>query len=90
MNKHLKVLVLTILLCITAVISCFLSKYKVENHQFEKQWGLCNKGQTIRGVKGSKDIDINVIKAWNITKGSKNVIVGILVQCFQNNYANNA
>lgn len=48
------------------------------NEQFINQWGLYNNGQEIDGTKGTKNIDINILKAWEITKGSGDVIVGVL------------
>lgn len=44
----------------------------------KEQWGLKNNGQNIKKSKGVKDVDINIIQAWNYTKGDKNIIVGIL------------
>lgn len=41
-------------------------------------WGLQNKGQEINGKKGLQGIDINIIKAWEYTKGNADIIVGIL------------
>ncbi|MCL2343637.1 MAG: hypothetical protein FWC62_07050, partial [Firmicutes bacterium] len=45
---------------------------------FSYQWGLYNQGQVINEKKGEKGIDINILKAWEITKGSSDVIVGML------------
>jgi len=46
--------------------------------KYSKQWGLYNYGQIINGTKGQKGVDINILKAWEITKGSPNVVIGIL------------
>lgn len=49
-----------------------------KDSKFNLQWGLYNKGQEIEGVNGTAGIDIDVLKAWKITKGSPNVVVGVL------------
>ena len=41
------------------------------------QWAVYNSGQTINDIKGTPGIDINVVPAWNTTKG-EGLIVGIL------------
>ncbi|MFZ3371914.1 MAG: S8 family peptidase, partial [Desulfitobacteriaceae bacterium] len=43
--------------------------------QFCNMWGLQNSGQTINGYTGVPGIDINTPSAWDVTKGSNNVIV---------------
>ncbi len=45
---------------------------------FSLQWGLYNNGQIIQNKKGVRGIDINILKAWEITKGSPEVFVGVL------------
>ena len=45
---------------------------------FEQQWALRNHGQAIEGIKGRSEVDLNILKAWEITKGSPEVLVGIL------------
>jgi len=42
------------------------------------QWGLNNTGQTIAGVKGAVDADIDAPEAWDITTGSKGVVVAVI------------
>lgn len=46
----------------------------VNDQYFSLQWGLSNTGQN----GGTKGIDINYLKARDITKGDKNVIVAVL------------
>ena len=48
------------------------------SNKFVNQWALCNHGQKIKDQDGLKGIDINIIKAWELTKGSPDVTVGIL------------
>lgn len=50
----------------------------LNNNFMKQQWGLNNYGQTINDIKGIKGIDINILKAWEITKGSSDVVIGIL------------
>ena len=46
--------------------------------KFNEQWALYNIGQAINSQIGVQGIDINIVKAWDITLGSQDVIVGIL------------
>jgi subtilisin family serine protease len=48
------------------------------DQRFNEQWGLLNNGQVVSGEAGVPGIDIGATKAWDITTGSPNVIVGIL------------
>lgn len=48
----------------------------VNDQYFSLQWGLNNTGQN----GGTKGIDINYLKARDITKGDKNIIVAVLDQ----------
>ncbi|HUP14446.1 MAG TPA: S8 family serine peptidase [Acidimicrobiia bacterium] len=45
---------------------------------FGDLWGLNNTGQTVNGVAGTVDADIDAPEAWNITQGNANVLVGII------------
>jgi subtilisin family serine protease len=45
--------------------------------QFNQLYGLQNTGQTINGVVGFPFADMGAIKAWDITTGSRNVVVAI-------------
>lgn len=51
---------------------------KPNDPMFKNQWGLQNTGQSIEKQKGTFGIDIDILKAWQITKGSPNVVVGVL------------
>ncbi|WP_416147635.1 S8 family serine peptidase [Salipaludibacillus sp. HK11] len=42
------------------------------------QWALLNFGQDVNGEKGIEGYDINAQEVWEITKGNKDVLVGIL------------
>ncbi len=46
--------------------------------RYNEQWGLLNNGQAINGQAGAVGVDIGAEKAWDITTGSNDVIVGIL------------
>ncbi|MHB1395030.1 MAG: S8 family serine peptidase, partial [Clostridia bacterium] len=46
--------------------------------RFNEQWGLLNNGQEVEGYTGRTGVDINAVNAWNITKGSPAVVVGVL------------
>ncbi|MFZ5968225.1 MAG: S8 family serine peptidase [Bacillota bacterium] len=45
---------------------------------FDQQWGLYNTGQEAGGEVGRQGVDINIQPAWDLTKGSQAVIVGVL------------
>lgn len=45
---------------------------------FKDLWGLSNTGQSIKGKPGVTGIDINALKAWDITTGSEDIVVGIV------------
>lgn len=47
---------------------------------FMRQWGLANQGQNIvmGGIEGNYGSDIGALKAWEINKGSKDVVVAII------------
>ena len=44
----------------------------------DEQWALNNNGQIINEVKGTKGIDINIKKAWEITTGHPDVLVAVV------------
>ncbi len=48
------------------------------DHRFIEQWALKNDGQEIEGMPGRIGVDINAVNAWDITKGSQQVAVGLL------------
>ncbi len=45
--------------------------------QFNRLWGLNNTGQTIEGVAGVADADIDAPEAWNIVKDNSTVLVAV-------------
>lgn len=45
---------------------------------FAPLWGLHNTGQTVNGVSGSRDADIDAPKAWNVGTGSSSIVVAVL------------
>lgn len=77
-----------------SIISCtiliLLISYYIANQQDEiieatsiekpneNQWGLLNVGQEIDGIKGLSGFDINILKAWEVTTGDINTLVGIV------------
>ena len=44
---------------------------------FSSLWGLHNTGQTVNGVIGTPDADIDAPEAWDVTQGSTAVTVGV-------------
>jgi serine protease len=45
---------------------------------FGQLWGLNNTGQTVNGVAGTADADIDAPEAWDVTTGSSNVTVAVI------------
>ncbi|WP_440056239.1 S8 family serine peptidase [Pseudoalteromonas sp. T1lg65] len=45
-----------------------------DDSRFDELWGLHNTGQT----GGTEDADIDAVEAWDITTGSRDVIVGVI------------
>ena len=56
------------------------SSKEVLDPQYAKQWGLTNDGKNSGGwfSRGKAGEDVNAEKAWEITKGSKDVIVAVI------------
>lgn len=52
----------------------------VDDPSATKQWALANDGKNSGGFfsRGTVGEDINVAKAWEITKGNRNIIVGVI------------
>jgi len=45
---------------------------------FDEQFQMHNTGQTIDGVVGTADADVNALEAWAITLGSSDIIVAVI------------
>jgi subtilisin family serine protease len=45
---------------------------------FNRLWGLNNTGQTVQGLTGLPDADIDAPEAWNVTTGSNAVTVAVI------------
>ncbi|MDP2300235.1 MAG: S8 family serine peptidase, partial [Actinomycetota bacterium] len=41
-------------------------------------WGLENTGQTVNGTAGTADADIDAPEAWDITTGSRDVVIAVI------------
>ncbi len=46
--------------------------------EFSKLWGMNNTGQTVNGVAGTADADIDAPEAWNTSTGSTAVTVAVI------------
>jgi len=53
-------------------------QFQISDPLAEQQWGHHNVGQEIQGTIGVEGVDINLLKAWDVTKGNPDIIVGIL------------
>ena len=45
---------------------------------FAQLWGLHNTGQTVNGIRGTADADIDAPEAWDVARGSSSVVVGVI------------
>ena len=45
---------------------------------FAELWGLHNTGQTVRGITGTSDADIDAPEAWNIVTGDATIIIAVI------------
>lgn len=52
--------------------------YIPDDTHFASLWGLHNTGQTVNGVPGTVNADINAPAAWNITRGDPNIIIAVI------------
>jgi subtilase family protein/fervidolysin-like protein len=52
--------------------------YVPDDPEFNRLWGLQNTGQTVNGVAGTADADIDVGDAWDVIRGSPDVIITII------------
>jgi subtilisin family serine protease len=52
--------------------------YIPNDPDFPELWGLHNTGQTVNGVNGTADADIDMPAAWEITRGDPQVIVAVI------------
>eukprot|EP01026_Neomeris_dumetosa_P042303 TRINITY_DN35220_c0_g1_i3.p2 TRINITY_DN35220_c0_g1~~TRINITY_DN35220_c0_g1_i3.p2 ORF type:complete len:271 (-),score=23.26 TRINITY_DN35220_c0_g1_i3:34-846(-) len=48
------------------------------DQHFGLQWGMHNTGQTIQGVTGINDADIDAVEAWDTSTGNGNFVVAII------------
>lgn len=46
--------------------------------QFYNDWGLHNEGQYVNGNPGTPDADIDAPEAWELTTGSRDVVVAVI------------
>jgi subtilisin family serine protease len=45
---------------------------------FSLMWGLSNTGQSILGTSGTPGDDIHALSAWDVSTGSKSIVVGVV------------
>ena len=68
---------------IVVIIFAFLlvgcSEYTTNNKiKYKNYWAFYNYGQSIEKKIGTRDIDINVLPAWDTTQGNSDIIVGVI------------
>ncbi len=49
-----------------------------DDPQMHQLWGLVNRGQTIQGVAGTMDADLDAEQAWDLETGSRDVVVAVV------------
>lgn len=46
--------------------------------KFTDEWGLNNTGQTVNGIAGKSDADIDAVEAWEMGTGNSDVVVAVI------------
>lgn len=71
---------LTLSFCAIIISILTITIWRAEQNkiQYIDDWAIYNYGQTVDEKIGIKGIDINIIPAWGITKGSSDVIVAVI------------
>jgi subtilisin family serine protease len=49
-----------------------------DDPEFHQLWGLHNFGQTVNGVTGASDADIDAKEAWQVATGDGSAVVGVI------------
>lgn len=52
--------------------------YMPDDSFFNRLWGLHNVGQSVNGITGTADADIDAPEAWDYTRGRTDVIVAVI------------
>lgn len=53
---------------------------------FSLQWGFLNTGQSVKGTTGVAGADESATKAWNVTTGSRSIVVAVVDTGIQYNH----
>jgi len=84
-NKYITITFLTIILIVISIIVYFIfwNKSSFESAAVnvdiaENDWAFYNYSQTINDSKGISGIDVNILPAWNITKGDPDLVVAVI------------
>lgn len=76
------VIIMLVISCFSIALLSVIIKSEVDSCEdvdiIEEQWALHNTGQVVEDIPGISGIDINIMKAWRVTKGTDDVIVGVL------------
>src|SRR3989338_3775451 len=54
------------------------TRARVKSTPYSQQWALENLGQKVGKFTGKEDADINAPEAWKVTKGDREVVLGII------------
>jgi subtilisin family serine protease len=60
------------------VVFNWLQQYIPDDPDFPQLWGLNNTGQTVNGVAGTADADIDAPEAWDLTRGNRGVHIAVI------------
>ena len=55
-----------------------VERYQINDPLFDQQFQMHNTGQTLDGVSGQNDADVNALEAWGITLGSSSTVVSVI------------
>lgn len=77
--KSHKIIIYILGISLLFIIIFYIINNSKSNYEINSQdWALNNYGQSVGTSTGIKGLDINIVNSWKITKGNKNIIVGIV------------
>lgn len=77
-KKHIITVMFIICILVILVVSMMGKPKEIPQTRYIDEWAIYNNGQIVDGMEGIKGCDIDVIPAWNITKGCSDVIVAVV------------
>lgn len=77
-NKYVIMIMSIITICIIGILTIKGLSNEFSKVYYIDEWAIYNCGQTVDGNKGTSGYDINIIPAWDITKGRSDVLIAVI------------